>query len=173
MKSLRSFAACAIVLAAPASAYATMPEALTVAEADAAIAAAQKASPPDTETVWVTNQFGVPIAMAHPNCAPEAGIQGAYGKAQISAQFAQPSLNFDPRYSKNPLAVNSPTVPALSSHADGWHAFNPSQGAEPYFRKDSEGNNDLVAVVACGGGSADQDEVCALAGVAALQKPGQ
>jgi len=155
------------VAVVPNVSYAGMAPQITLEQAQKAIKAALAASPEDTMSVWVVDKDGVPIAMAHPNCAPTIGVSGALGKAVVSAYFGAPSLNFDPRFTPQPNP--NPTITMANTwKVSGWEPMNFAKGGVPIKRMDHDNNLDTVGAIACGGGTPDQDQTCADAGAAVL-----
>jgi glc operon protein GlcG len=81
-------------------------------------------------------------------------VYGSQGKAVASAGFARPSGELAER-------AGSPIIQGIAA-AEGGHMI-PSQGAVPIIR-----NGVLEGACGVGGGTAQQDEDCARAGVAKL-----
>lgn len=105
-------------------------------------------------SVAVCDAGGRLIAFQRMDGAIWAGVYGAQGKALASAAFARPSGLLQER-------ADTPIIRGINL-AEGAHMIV-SQGAVPIFR-------DGVLEGACGvgGGTSQQDEDCALAGVALL-----
>jgi len=83
-----------------------------------------------------------------------AGAYGSQGKAIASAAFARPSGELQER-------AGTPIIQGIAA-AEGGHMI-PSQGAVPIIR-----NGVVDGACGVGGGTAQQDEDCARAGVAKL-----
>lgn len=105
-------------------------------------------------SVAVCDAGGRLVAFNRMDGAIWASVYGCQGKAVASAGFARPSGELAER-------AGSPIVQGIAA-AEGGHMI-PSQGAVPIIR-------DGVVLGACGvgGGTGQQDEDCARAGVAAL-----
>jgi uncharacterized protein GlcG (DUF336 family) len=105
-------------------------------------------------SVAVCDAGGRLIAFNRMDGAIWASVYGCQGKAVASVGFGRPSGELAER-------AGSPIIQGIAA-AEGGHMI-PSQGAVPIMR-------DGVAVGACGvgGGTAQQDEDCARAGVAKL-----
>ena len=80
-----------------------------------------------------------------------AGAFGSQGKAMASAAFGRPSGDLTPR-------ADHPTLRGIAA-AEGNHMFY-GQGAVPIFRQGV-----LIGACGVGGGTAQEDEDCARAGV--------
>jgi glc operon protein GlcG len=81
-------------------------------------------------------------------------VYGCQGKAVASAAFARPSGELAER-------ADTPIIRGIAA-AEGGHMI-PSQGAVPIIR-----NSEVEGACGVGGGTAQQDEDCARAGVAKL-----
>ena len=81
-------------------------------------------------------------------------VYGCQGKAVASAAFARPSGQLAER-------ADTPIIRGIAT-AEGGHMI-PSQGAVPIIR-----NGVLEGACGVGGGTSQQDEDCAIAGVAKL-----
>jgi glc operon protein GlcG len=81
-------------------------------------------------------------------------VYGCQGKAVASAAFARPSGELAER-------ADTPIIRGIAA-AEGGHMI-PSQGAVPIIR-----NGEVEGACGVGGGTAQQDEDCARAGVAKL-----
>ena len=105
-------------------------------------------------SVAVCDAGGRLIAFNRMDGAIWGSVYGCQGKAVASVAFARPSGELAER-------ADTPIIRGIAA-AEGGHMI-PSQGAVPVIR-------DGVAVGACGvgGGTAQQDEDCARAGVAKL-----
>ena len=105
-------------------------------------------------SVAVCDAGGRLVAFNRMDGAIWASVYGCQGKAVASAGFARPSGELAER-------AGSPIVQGIAA-AEGGHMIA-SQGAVPIIR-------DGVVLGACGvgGGTGQQDEDCARAGVAAL-----
>ena len=104
--------------------------------------------------VAVCDAGGRLIAFARMDGAIWAGVYGSQGKAVASAAFGRNSGELQERASQ-------PT-PAGIAAAEGGHMIM-GQGAVPIFR-----NGALEGACGVGGGTSQQDEDCAAAGVAKL-----
>ena len=82
------------------------------------------------------------------------GAYGSQGKAVASAAFGRPSGELQER-------ANTPIIEGILK-AEGEHGI-PSQGGLPIFR-----NGALEGACGVGGGTSQQDEDCAAAGIAKL-----
>ncbi len=129
---------------------------LTLAEANKVIAGAiAKAEELDIKiNVSVCDVGGRPIAFARMDGAMWAGAYGSQGKAVTSAAFGRPSGMFTER-------AEHPTFRGIVA-AEGDHMFL-GQGAVPIWR-----DGELLGAVGVGGGTGQQDEDCAQAGVDGL-----
>ena len=128
----------------------TLQEAQTMV--DAAIARAEELD--IRISVAVCDSGGRLVAFGRMDGAIWAGVYGSQGKAVASVAFGRPSGEMQER-------AGSPIVAGVRS-AEGDHLIA-SQGGVPLIR-------DGVPVGACGvgGGTADEDEVCAQAAVDAV-----
>jgi len=130
--------------------------ALTLAEANAVVQGAiDKAREMGIKiSVAVCDSGGRLMAFNRMDGAIWAGAYGSQGKAIASVAFARPSGELQER-------AGSPIIQGIAA-AEGGHMI-PSQGAVPIIRSG-------VVDGACGvgGGTAQQDEDCARAGVAKL-----
>ena len=129
---------------------------LTLAEANQVIQGAlDKARAMNIKvSVAVCDAGGRLLAFNRMDGAIWGSVYGSQGKAIASAAFARPSGELQER-------AASPIIQGIMA-GEGGHMI-PSQGAVPILR-------DGVAVGACGvgGGTSQQDEDCARAGVAKL-----
>ena len=129
---------------------------LTLAEANQAVQSAlARAKELNIKiSVAVCDAGGRLVAFNRMDGALWAGAYGSQGKAIASAAFARPSGELQER-------AGSPIIQGIAA-AEGGHMI-PSQGAVPIIRTG-------VVDGACGvgGGTAQQDEDCARAGVAKL-----
>ena len=127
--------------------------ALTLAEANSilagAIAQAQELN--IRVSVSVVDAGGRPIAMNRMDGAIWAGAYGSQGKAVASAAFGRPSGELQER-------ADQPTPRGISI-AEGGHMIM-GQGAVPIIR-----NGVIEGACGVGGGTSQQDEDCAKAGV--------
>jgi glc operon protein GlcG len=130
--------------------------ALTLADAnrvvEAAIAKAREIN--IRISVAVCDSGGRLVAFNRMDGAIWGSVYGSQGKAVASAGFARPSGELAER-------AGSPIIQGIAV-AEGGHMI-PSQGAVPIIR-----NNVLEGACGVGGGTAQQDEDCARAGVAKL-----
>jgi glc operon protein GlcG len=129
---------------------------LTLAEAnrvlEGAIAKAQEMN--IKISVAVCDSGGRLMAFNRMDGAIMGSVYGCQGKAVASAAFARPSGELAER-------ADTPIIRGISA-AEGGHMI-PSQGAVPIIR-----NGTLEGACGVGGGTAQQDEDCAKAGVAKL-----
>lgn len=129
---------------------------LTLAEADlvvrATIARAEELG--IRVSVAVCDVGGRLVAFARMDGSSWASTLGSQGKAIASAAFARPSGQLAER-------ADTPIVRGIMA-AEGGHMI-PSQGGLPIFR-----TGVLLGACGVGGGTAQQDEDCAQAGIAAL-----
>jgi uncharacterized protein GlcG (DUF336 family) len=130
--------------------------AITLSEAQKMLAAAQASasSMGVNVSICVIDPQGVPVASARMDGARFFTADVARGKAMVSAFFGQPSGAFGER-------ASSPVFTAFNQMNGGRLFF--VQGAVP-ITKDKE----LVGAVGVSGGSAQQDEDIAKAGLDAL-----
>ncbi len=130
--------------------------ALTLAEANRAVQSAiDKAKEMNIRiSVAVCDAGGRLIAFNRMDGAIWASGYGSQGKAIASAAFARPSGELAER-------AGSPIIQGIAA-AEGGHMI-PSQGAVPIIR-----NGVVDGACGVGGGTAQQDEDCARAGVAKL-----
>ena len=130
--------------------------ALTLAEANRVVqAAVDKAREMNIRiSVAVCDAGGRLIAFNRMDGAIWASVYGCQGKAVASAAFARPSGELAER-------TGSPIIQGIAA-AEGGHMI-PSQGAVPIIR-----NGVVDGACGVGGGTAQQDEDCARAGVAKL-----
>src|ERR1700704_4042394 len=105
-------------------------------------------------SVAVCDAGGRLVAFQRMNNAIWASAYGCQGKAVASAAFGRPSGELAER-------AGSPTIQGIMV-AEGGHMI-PGQGAVPIIR-----NGVLEGACGVGGGTAQQDEDCARAGVAKL-----
>ncbi|MDA1095980.1 MAG: heme-binding protein [Chloroflexi bacterium] len=105
-------------------------------------------------SVSVCDEGGRLVAFARMDGAIWGGVYGSQGKAIASAAFARPS---------GALAemADRPIFRSIQA-AEGGNIIY-SQGAVPIFRNDT-----LIGAVGTGGGTGQQDEDCASAGVSRL-----
>jgi glc operon protein GlcG len=130
--------------------------ALTLAEANAVVQSAiDKAREMGIKiSVAVCDSGGRLMAFNRMDGAIWGSVYGSQGKAIASAAFARPSGELQER-------AGSPIIQGIA-HAEGGHMI-PSQGAVPIIR-----NGVVDGACGVGGGTAQQDEDCARAGVAKL-----
>jgi len=130
--------------------------ALTLAEANSILAGAisQAQELNIRVSVSVVDAGGRPIAMNRMDGAIWAGAYGSQGKAVASAAFGRPSGELQER-------ADQPTPRGISI-AEGGHMIM-GQGAVPIIR-----NGVIEGACGVGGGSSQQDEDCAKAGVATI-----
>jgi len=105
-------------------------------------------------SVAVCDAGGRLVAFNRMDGALWAGVYGSQGKAIASVAFARPSGELQER-------AGSPIIQGIMA-AEGGHMI-PSQGAVPIIR-----NGVVEGACGVGGGTAQQDEDCARAGVAKL-----
>jgi glc operon protein GlcG len=105
-------------------------------------------------SVAVCDAGGRPIAMNRMDGAIWASTYGSQGKAVASAAFGRPSGDLQDR-------ADQPTPRGIAA-AEGGHMIM-GQGAVPIIR-----NGEIEGACGAGGGSSQQDEDCARAGVAKL-----
>ena len=105
-------------------------------------------------SVAVCDAGGRPIAMNRMDGAIWASTYGSQGKAVASAAFGRPSGDLQDR-------ADQPTPRGIAA-AEGGHMIM-GQGAVPIIR-----NGEIEGACGVGGGSSQQDEDCARAGVAKL-----
>ena len=105
-------------------------------------------------SVAVCDAGGRLVAFSRMDGAIWGSVYGCQGKAIASAAFARPSGELQER-------AGSPIIQGIAA-AEGGHMI-PSQGAVPIIR-----NGVLEGACGVGGGTAQQDEDCARAGVAKL-----
>jgi len=129
---------------------------LTLAEANVAVQAAiEKAKELNIKiSVAVCDGGGRLMAFNRMDGAIWAGAYGSQGKAIASVAFGRASGELQER-------AGSPIIQGIA-HAEGGHMI-PSQGAVPIVR-----NGAVIGACGVGGGTAQQDEDCARAGVAKL-----
>jgi uncharacterized protein GlcG (DUF336 family) len=130
--------------------------AITLAEANRIVAGtiAQAEEFSIKINVAVCDAGGRLIAFGRMDGAIWAGVYGSQGKAVASAAFGRPSGDMTARASE-------PTPAGIAS-AEGGHMIM-GQGAVPIIR-----NGVVEGACGVGGGSSQQDEDCAAAGVAKL-----
>ncbi|HEV8142339.1 MAG TPA: heme-binding protein [Methylomirabilota bacterium] len=130
--------------------------ALTLAEANAVVQAAiDKAREMGIKiSAAVCDSGGRLMAFNRMDGAIWGSVYGSQGKAIASAAFARPSGELQER-------AGTPIIQGIA-HAEGGHMI-PSQGAVPIIR-----NGVVDGACGVGGGTAQQDEDCARAGVAKL-----
>ena len=105
-------------------------------------------------SVAVCDAGGRLVAFNRMDGAIWGSVYGSQGKAIASAGFARPSGELQER-------AGSPIIQGITA-AEGGHMI-PSQGAVPIIR-----NGVLEGACGVGGGTSQQDEDCARAGVAKL-----
>lgn len=129
---------------------------LTLADANRVIAGAmEKATQLNTKiNIAVCDAGGRLLAFQRMDGAMWAGSFGSQGKAMASAAFGRPSGELTPR-------ADHPTLRGIAE-AEGNHMFY-GQGAVPIFRQGV-----LIGACGVGGGTAQEDEDCARAGVERL-----
>lgn len=129
---------------------------LTLADANRVIAGAiEKANQLNTKmNIAVCDAGGRLLAFQRMDGAMWAGSFGSQGKAMASAAFGRPSGELTPR-------ADHPTLRGIAE-AEGKHMFY-GQGAMPIFRQGV-----LIGACGVGGGTAQEDEDCARAGVERL-----
>ena len=130
--------------------------ALTLAEANQVVQGAiDKAREMGIKiSVAVCDSGGRLVAFNRMDGAIWGGVYGSQGKAVASAAFARPSGVLAER-------AGTPIIQGIAT-AEGGHMI-PSQGAVPIIR-----NGVLEGACGVGGGTSQQDEDCAAAGVAKL-----
>jgi uncharacterized protein GlcG (DUF336 family) len=130
--------------------------ALTLAEANQIVqATVTKAREMNIRiSVAVCDAGGRLLAFNRMDGAIWGSVYGSQGKAIASAAFARPSGELTER-------AGSPIIQGIAA-AEGGHMI-PSQGAVPIIR-----NGVLEGACGVGGGTSQQDEDCARAGVAKL-----
>ena len=130
--------------------------ALTLAEANQVVqGAVEKARELNIRiSVAVCDAGGRLMAFSRMDGAIWASVYGCQGKAVASAAFARPSGELAER-------AGSPIIQGIVA-AEGGHMI-PSQGAVPILR-----GGVMEGACGVGGGTAQQDEDCARAGVAKL-----
>lgn len=105
-------------------------------------------------SVAVCDGGGRLVAFSRMDGAIWGGVYGCQGKAVASAAFARPSGEMAER-------ADTPIIRGIAA-AEGGHMI-PSQGAVPIIR-----NGVVDGACGVGGGTGQQDEDCARAGVAAI-----
>ena len=130
--------------------------ALTLVEANRVLQAAiDKAKEMNIKiSAAVCDSGGRLVAFNRMDGAIWASVYGSQGKAIASAAFARPSGELQER-------AGSPIIQGIAS-AEGGHMI-PSMGAVPIIR-----NGVVEGACGVGGGTSQQDEDCARAGVAKL-----
>ncbi|MCI0438998.1 MAG: heme-binding protein [Chloroflexi bacterium] len=130
--------------------------ALTLAEANKAVEAAiAKAKGLNIRiSVAVCDEGGRLVAFNRMDGAIWAGVYGSQGKAVASVAFGRASGELQQR-------ADSPIIRGIGA-AEGGHMI-PSQGAVPIAR-----NGAIEGAIGVGGGTAQEDEDCARAGVDAI-----
>ena len=130
--------------------------ALTLAEANTVVQGAiDKAREIGIKiSVAVCDSGGRLVAFNRMDGAIWAGAYGSQGKAVASVAFARPSGELQER-------AGTPIIQGIAA-AEGGHMI-PSQGAVPIIR-----NGVVEGACGVGGGTSQQDEDCARAGVAKL-----
>jgi uncharacterized protein GlcG (DUF336 family) len=129
---------------------------LTLAEANVVVhAAIEKAKELNIRiSVAVCDAGGRLMAFNRMDNAIWAGAYGSQGKAIASVAFGRASGELQER-------AGSPIIQGIA-HAEGGHMI-PSQGAVPIVK-----NGVVVGACGVGGGTSQQDEDCARAGVAKI-----
>ena len=129
---------------------------LTLADANRVIASAiAKAAQIGAKmNIAVCDAGGRLVAFQRMDGAMWAGSYGSQGKAVASAAFGRPSGDLTPR-------ADHPTLRGIVM-AEGNHMFL-GQGAVPIFR-----GGVIIGACGVGGGTAQEDEDCARAGVESL-----
>src|SRR5215212_8611832 len=129
---------------------------LTLAEANTVVhAAIEKARAMNIRiSVAVCDAGGRLMAFNRMDGAIWGGVYGSQGKAIASVAFGRASGELQER-------AGNPIIQGIMA-AEGGHMI-PSQGAVPILR-----NGEAVGACGVGGGTAQQDEDCARAGVAKL-----
>jgi glc operon protein GlcG len=130
--------------------------ALTLDEANKIVAGAvAKAQEMNIKiSVAVCDAGGRLVAFNRMDGAIWGGVYGSQGKAVASVGFARPSGELQER-------ADTPIIRGIAA-AEGGHMI-PSQGAVPIIR-----NGVVEGACGVGGGTSQQDEDCARAGVARL-----
>ena len=130
--------------------------ALTLSEANKVVEAAiaQALALNIKINVAVCDQGGRLVAFNRMDGAIWAGVYGSQGKAVASVAFGRPSGEMAER-------ADSPIIRGIAA-AEGGHMI-PSLGAVPIVR-----NGAIEGACGTGGGTGEQDEECARAGVAAI-----
>ncbi len=106
-------------------------------------------------SVAVCDEGGRLVAFSRMDGAIWAGVYGSQGKAVASVAFGRPSGEMAER-------ADTPIIRGVGA-AEGGHMI-PSQGAVPIIR-----NGVVDGACGVGGGTAQQDEDCARAGVEAIE----
>jgi glc operon protein GlcG len=132
------------------------PMSLTLADANRIVeGAVAKAKEMNIKiSVAVCDAGGRLMAFNRMDGAIWGSVYGCQGKAVASAAFARPSGELAER-------ADTPIIRGIAA-AEGGHMI-PSQGAVPIIR-----NGEVEGACGVGGGTAQQDEDCARAGVAKL-----
>ncbi len=147
---------------------------LSMEDACKAVDAALAAQPSVNENVAVVDGDGSLVCFKHQDGAIHAGVPGSIGKAVASAFFGVSSAQLEAKmgaaaWVSAPPTVTSaapvpiPTLPGVAAASLPAPIY--SQGAKPIIR-----GSVVDGAVGCGGGTAEQDEICASAGAAALSK---
>jgi uncharacterized protein GlcG (DUF336 family) len=108
-------------------------------------------------SVAVCDAGGRLIALNRMDGAIWGSVYGCQGKAVASAAFGRPSGQLQER-------ADTPIIRGIAA-AEGGHMI-PSKGAVPILL-----NGVVEGACGVGGGTAEEDEACATAGVATLQQP--
>ena len=129
---------------------------LTLAEANQVIAGAiGKAEDLGIKiNIAVCDSGGRLVAFGRMDGAIWGGVYGSQGKAVASAGFGRPSGQLQER-------ASTPIISGIVKHSGG--QMIPSQGAVPIIR-----NGEVLGACGVGGGTAEEDEECAAAGVAKI-----
>jgi uncharacterized protein GlcG (DUF336 family) len=147
---------------------------LSMADACKAVDAALAAQLGANENAAVVDADGSLVCFKHQDGAIHAGVPGSIGNAIASAFFGVSSAQLEARMGAAPWvtpppAVTSvaplpvPTLPGVAAASLPAPIY--AQGAEPIVR-----GGVVDGAVGCGGGTAPQDEVCATAGAASVNK---
>ena len=104
-------------------------------------------------SVAVVDAGGRLVSFSRQDGASWASAYGCQGKAMAAVATGRPSADSDP---------NSPTMKGIAA-AEGGHMFPGARGAVPILR-----NGLIDGACGVGGGTAEQDEECARAGIGVL-----
>ena len=119
---------------------------------DAAVAKAQELG--ISVSVSVVDSGTILVATNKMDGALIIGVEGSRGKAVASVIFGQPSGELESRFAR-------PTMQALTLQYGG--KFIMGQGALPILR-----DGEIIGACGVGGGTSQEDEDCARAGIAAI-----